>query len=891
MAYTADIVIAVKGATQITNLQQRIQSLSAGVNSLNATLRSGTVASIDNFNKLVSQSDRVMRSAAQGTRVQKEAIDTYVRSVIAAEKAEKSLQDAIGRRRKELGLGAGTPAAPSRGGGRLGGAISGSIIGGSFPLLFGQGAGAAAGGAIGGLAGGLLGPGGSFAGSLLGTLLGDIATKGKAIKELGTDIGFSAEQTKKLQEAFSLAGQDADKFTAAVQNVRGLGLSIEDQANAIRLVSQLTETYGGRIDKVTSAFVNALESGKVTQATINQLTNEGITVQDALAQKYGVSRDAILQMAKDGKISVQTLADVLVDMGNKGLEAGQKPKSAFDQFTEALGNTATAVGNVANVLLTVLGPAIDAIILKAAAALNALTETINTELLRTKIQGQTGKIISPERLKNIEQEAMGMAARRYPSKAQGRQLAAGTNIISPQAQQEFQILREQGIRNELQRFGYEQGILKVPTNITPPQIGRIAAPGQLPPSGGGGGGKSAADKAADAAAKEAARVAEVIRARQLATIELQRQAVFSAAIAAAELNKDQLLTRQLQGNQELVQLGIQVAAALEKETNSSAQLAIAREFQAKKALVLLGIELDIAKIKQEQKEQYDTIISDLDTELALKYAITEQERTQLRIAAEMKKLQQSSPFLTPDQLAIIQQGKERLATPKTGNELILERTGALEDELKVLTDYGTTANSIATGIGDAFANSFKGIVSGSMSAREALAGFFQSVADQFLDMAAQITAKWIQLTILNSILKLFPGAGGVGGGLGSVDANLAQYAPLPNAKGNAFGANGIIPFAKGGIVNGPTLFPFANGTGLMGEAGPEAIMPLQRGANGKLGVLASGGGGNVSVVVNVDASGSNVEGDAEDSKQLGRVIAAAIQQELVKQKRPGGLLA
>jgi hypothetical protein len=45
------------------------------------------------------------------------------------------------------------------------------------------------------------------------------------------------------------------------------------------------------------------------------------------------------------------------------------------------------------------------------------------------------------------------------------------------------------------------------------------------------------------------------------------------------------------------------------------------------------------------------------------------------------------------------------------------------------------------------------------------------------------------------------------------------------------------------------------------------------------------------VVVNVDASGSNVEGDAEDSKQLGRVIAAAIQQELVKQKRPGGLLA
>jgi hypothetical protein len=52
-----------------------------------------------------------------------------------------------------------------------------------------------------------------------------------------------------------------------------------------------------------------------------------------------------------------------------------------------------------------------------------------------------------------------------------------------------------------------------------------------------------------------------------------------------------------------------------------------------------------------------------------------------------------------------------------------------------------------------------------------------------------------------------------------------------------------------------------------------------------------GGGGEVNVVVNVDASGSNVEGDEQEGKQLGRVIAAAIQQELVKQKRPGGLLA
>ena len=75
----------------------------------------------------------------------------------------------------------------------------------------------------------------------------------------------------------------------------------------------------------------------------------------------------------------------------------------------------------------------------------------------------------------------------------------------------------------------------------------------------------------------------------------------------------------------------------------------------------------------------------------------------------------------------------------------------------------------------------------------------------------------------------------------------------------------------------------------MGEAGPEAIMPLRRGANGKLGIESSGVGAS-NVVVNVDASGSSVEGNAEQSQMLGKAIGIAVQQELIKQQRPGGLL-
>jgi lambda family phage tail tape measure protein len=114
------------------------------------------------------------------------------------------------------------------------------------------------------------------------------------------------------------------------------------------------------------------------------------------------------------------------------------------------------------------------------------------------------------------------------------------------------------------------------------------------------------------------------------------------------------------------------------------------------------------------------------------------------------------------------------------------------------------------------------------------------------------------------------------------------------ANGLAVAKNGIVPYAKGGLVTKPTLFQYKQGGvgsyGLMGEAGTEAIMPLRRGANGKLGVEASGSGVG-DVVVNVDAAGSSVEGDGNQAAQLGKAIGIAVQQELVKQKRPGGLLS
>lgn len=79
-----------------------------------------------------------------------------------------------------------------------------------------------------------------------------------------------------------------------------------------------------------------------------------------------------------------------------------------------------------------------------------------------------------------------------------------------------------------------------------------------------------------------------------------------------------------------------------------------------------------------------------------------------------------------------------------------------------------------------------------------------------------------------------------------------SFASLFAADGHAFSGGRLVPFASGGIVGSPTLFKFSGGTGLMGEAGPEAIMPLKRGRDGKLGV-AAGGGRAMNLTINIDS--------------------------------------
>jgi phage-related minor tail protein len=107
----------------------------------------------------------------------------------------------------------------------------------------------------------------------------------------------------------------------------------------------------------------------------------------------------------------------------------------------------------------------------------------------------------------------------------------------------------------------------------------------------------------------------------------------------------------------------------------------------------------------------------------------------------------------------------------------------------------------------------------------------------------------------------------------------AATRPIANAIGGALGGmtaafgRPATKMARGGVIGGPTLFPLARGMGLAGEAGPEAILPLQRGADGRLGVAGGGGG---STVVNVNVTTPDADSFRRSEAQVTAMLARAV---------------
>ena len=186
--------------------------------------------------------------------------------------------------------------------------------------------------------------------------------------------------------------------------------------------------------------------------------------------------------------------------------------------------------------------------------------------------------------------------------------------------------------------------------------------------------------------------------------------------------------------------------------------------------------------------------------------------------------------------------------------------GELSRMRESLVFTGREVGVLSNGIGGGLRRAFDGLVFDGAKLSDSL----KLVANSMIDTVYGIAIKPVQNALGGAIAT---GLQGLLGGL------------MPFAAGASFSQGRVMPFAKGGVVSQATPFAMRGGSGLMGEAGPEAIMPLARGADGRGGVQAAGGGRAVNVVMNIQTP--DVAGFQRSQSQ----IAAQAQRMLARGQR------
>ncbi len=287
-------------------------------------------------------------------------------------------------------------------------------------------------------------------------------------------------------------------------------------------------------------------------------------------------------------------------------------------------------------------------------------------------------------------------------------------------------------------------------------------------------------------------------------------------------------------NQQIADLETQKSGAGKQGVKDLTDQINALERQKREIAESIILEKDKDKIRANTNKLITAGLGDLQKENELNRAIIagKEEEFLLNQAIEekIKSMGLNMEDLNSTQL-------ERIKHDVTINQNLSKQA---ELAKKVNDSFDKLKDTIAVDIG----NGIKGLIKGTQSLNDVLTGVLDRMANAFLNMA------------------IFGNFGG-----GSVTGGLL----------------GMLGFANGGK-------PPVGRPSMVGEKGPELFVPNSAGTiipNHQLG----GMGGSTNIVVNVDASGSNIEGDEQQGRELGRLISVAVQSEILQQKRPGGMLA
>jgi len=344
------------------------------------------------------------------------------------------------------------------------------------------------------------------------------------------------------------------------------------------------------------------------------------------------------------------------------------------------------------------------------------------------------------------------------------------------------------------------------------------------------------------------------RLKQLADQEAQAEGKRNEASekrAAAEIDRQ---NKVYETNQKVVESLNAETAALGKSDRQnfidqatrrlSAEATQAQRVEVERLAGALFDEKEALEARRKEEERRKALIEDI------KKLTEEQTSAQEQYNAEMKELN------TLLKEGAINQKEFEIASKRARDNMLQHSREWSAGVERALQSYADEATDMAAQVEQVTSNALR-------SMEDVLVDFTTTGKFEWKDMVNSMLNDFARLIVRTQI------TGPLAQGLGALIGNI-----FGSADGNIFSSGRPVrAFAKGAVVFEPTLFPMANGTGLMGEAGPEAIMPLRRLPSGRLGVESAGGGGSA-YTVNVDARGSN--DPAATAKQVEEAVDRAL---------------
>ncbi len=821
--YNVDIEVALRGARELKALKDSLKDVNKEVGRLNAaTIKAGKalrgtfsakdIGNVNNYSKAVAKAERALRNAAFGTEAEKKAVKALVT-------AQKEFNEQLDRQNKLLreeerlqGVNqpapkaSKTPKAPkaSKPGFRsfgisgidfmpIGGStnIPGSplarqaksqarfgsaISAGAFPLLFGGGPGMALGGALGGaISGSTFGPA-SIALQVLGGAFDQLAAQAAS---LGVALNPTTADVDALVQALGLVGSPIQDSISSLEELAGQQVALEAATRQLSIVVGDDGVQAlADLGEASTQFGNALT--QVTTQVLAQIAKLTGGIVKEIANTVEIT--ALLSAAKASddprqKELQEKLAGVRIKPGERGISL-ERGKIEAEMVEVQRKIRAEEEGRVQAAVERARAGSVEHTIAK-------------NNLAIAKLDGDlTNKRVFDLEKANIFQEV------------RNKRMQEGADVKLIELERDGQLLELTNRRNAQIESANDKAERAAKRQSD--AADRLAKKQQ-----------DAADRLAKKQQRAIDRRVEAVK-RELERTDKAFDKASSQLDKITQKHKDKMAFEREYSR--LIKEGSTPAAAKQAVELKKQLLELDRQHTA-----LLDV-VDAQIVKTEFS------IADLQAQ----EGVTNEYKDQVKALDDLKKKRDELKGKKGKAKSAIE---EALAV-ETGRDKIEAEMERIQGVLNKLVDPANQVIAAANAIGDAFSESFKGLITGSMSAQEALRNLFARTADHFADMAAQMIANAIKMQISGIALNFFSSAAGAGAGAEAASKSGSAFTGTLNPAGSLGSGPGFAPtstFAPPQLGNfsAPSTISAASGAyvssptrALIGEGGePEYVIP------------------------------------------------------------------